>query len=78
VEVRDDHPCSNAKGIRQRSEGLRFWLDDDGWNGVCEDLSLAVRGSTFVDAKRKMEAALLEHVENILRQHSPVSRTKVA
>jgi hypothetical protein len=55
-----------------------FWLDDDGWNAVCEDLSLAVRGSTFVVAKRKMEAALLEHIENILRQHSPVSRTKVA
>jgi hypothetical protein len=37
-----------------------------------------VRGSTFVDAKRKMEAALLEHIENVLRQHSRVSRTKVA
>jgi hypothetical protein len=59
-------------------EHCSFWLDDDGGNGVCEDLSLTVRGSTFVDAKRKMEAALLEHIENVLRQHSRVSRTKVA
>ena len=55
-----------------------FQLDDDGWNGVCEDLALIVRGSTFVDAKRKMEAALLENIENVLRQHSRVSQTKVA
>ena len=59
-------------------EDCSFWLDDDGWNGVCEDLSLTVRGSTFVDAKRKMEAALLEYIENVLRQHSRVIRTKVA
>jgi hypothetical protein len=59
-------------------EDCSFWPDDDGWNGVCEDLSLTVRGSTFVDAKRKMEAALLENIENVLRQHSRVSRTKLA
>ena len=55
-----------------------FWLEDDGWNGVCEDLSLIVRGSTFVDAKRKMEAALLEHIESVLHQCSRIGRTKVA
>ena len=55
-----------------------FWLEDDGWNGVCEDLSLIVRGSTFVDAKRKMEAALLEHIESVLHQYSRIGRTKVA
>lgn len=32
IEVRDDHPCSNAKCIRQRCEGLQFlaggrWLE---------------------------------------------------
>ena len=59
-------------------EDCSFWLDDGGWNGVCEDLSLIVRGSTFVDAKRKMEAALLEHIESVLHQHSRASRTKVA
>jgi hypothetical protein len=30
-----------------------FWLEDDGWNGVCEELALTVRGSSFEDAKRK-------------------------
>jgi hypothetical protein len=59
-------------------EDCSFWLDDDGWSGVCEGLSLVVRGSTFVDVKRKMEAALLEHIESVLHQHSRVSRTKVA
>jgi hypothetical protein len=59
-------------------EDCSFWLDDDGWNGVCEDPSLSVRGCTFVDAKRKMEAALLEHIESVLHQHSRVSRTQVA
>ena len=33
-----------------------FWLEDDGWNGVCDELSLTVRGSSFEDAKTKMEA----------------------
>ena len=28
-----------------------FWPEDDSWNGVCEDLSLNVRGSSFEDAK---------------------------
>jgi hypothetical protein len=55
-----------------------FWPDDDGWNGVCDALSLTVRGSTFVDAKRKMEAALLELIESVLHKHSRASRTKVA
>jgi hypothetical protein len=32
-----------------------FWLEDDGWNGVCEEFSFNVRGSSFEDAKRKME-----------------------
>ena len=59
-------------------EDCSFWLDDHGWNGVCENLSLSVRGSTFVDAKRKMEAAILEHIESVLHQHSRVSGTKVA
>src|SRR6185369_9273198 len=24
-----------------------FWPEDDSWNGVCEELSLTVRGSSF-------------------------------
>jgi predicted RNase H-like HicB family nuclease len=55
-----------------------FWLEDNGWNGVCEDLSLIVRGSSFEDAKRKMEAALQVHIEHLLREHSRASRKQVA
>ena len=50
-----------------------FQLEDDGWNGVCEELSVSVRGSSFEDAKRKMEAALQAHIESVLHRHS---RTK--
>jgi hypothetical protein len=46
-----------------------FWLEDDGWNGVCEELSLTVRGSSFEDAKTKMEAELQAHIESILLEH---------
>jgi hypothetical protein len=55
-----------------------FWLEGDGWNGVCEDLSLTVRGSSFEDAKRKMEAALQRQMESVLRGHPRASRKKVA
>ena len=47
-----------------------FWLEDDGWNGVCDELSLTVRGSTFEDAKTKMEAELQAHIESVLRKRS--------
>ena len=40
-----------------------FWPEDDGWSGVCEKLSVIVRGSSFEDAKKNMEAALQEHIE---------------
>ena len=55
-----------------------FWLEDDGWNGVCEDLSVKVRGSSFEDAKTKMEAALQTHIESVLRKHSRKSEKRVA
>jgi hypothetical protein len=55
-----------------------FWPEDDGWNGVCEELSLTVRGSSFEDAKRKMEAGLQAHIESVLREQSSASRKKVA
>jgi hypothetical protein len=55
-----------------------FWLEHESWNGVCEELAVPVRGSSFEDAKRKMEAALQAHVENVLRRQSRASREKVA
>ena len=55
-----------------------FWPDDDSWNGVCEELSLTVRGSSFEDAKRKMEAALQAHIERVLHKNPNASRKKIA
>jgi predicted RNase H-like HicB family nuclease len=55
-----------------------FWTENDSWNGVCEELSLTVRGSSFEDAKRKMEAALQAHIEIILRTNSKKDGKKVA
>jgi hypothetical protein len=46
-----------------------FWVEDDGWNGVCEELSVTVRGSSFEDAKTKMEAAL--QAERVSRAEMP-------
>jgi predicted RNase H-like HicB family nuclease len=45
-----------------------FWPEDDGWSGVCARLMVIVRGSSFEDAKKHMEAALQEHIERILRE----------
>ena len=55
-----------------------FQLQDDGWNGVCEELSVTVRGDSFEDAKREMETALQAHIEGVLRKHSRASRKIVA
>ena len=43
-----------------------FQLEDDGWNGVCEDMAVNVRGDSFEDAKREMESALEAHIESVL------------
>jgi len=59
-------------------EDCSFWLEDDGWNGVCEELSLTVRGSSFEDAKTKMEVALQAHIESVLRKHPRKSGKRVA
>ena len=55
-----------------------FLLEDGVWNGVCEELSVTVRGSSFEDAKMKMEAALQAHIESVLRKHSTKSGKRVA
>jgi hypothetical protein len=44
-----------------------FWIDSDGWNGVCQEFSITVRSSSFEGAKRDMEAALQAHIETMLR-----------
>ena len=47
-----------------------FWLEADGWTGICEELSVTVHGSSFEDAKRVMEASLQEHIETVLRENA--------
>jgi hypothetical protein len=47
-----------------------FWLEADGWTGICEDLSVTVQGSSFEDVKKAMEAALREHIETVLRENA--------
>jgi hypothetical protein len=42
-----------------------FWLEADGWTGICEELSVTVQGSSFEDVKRAMEAALPEHMQRL-------------
>ena len=46
-----------------------FWLEADGWTGVCEELSIAIQGTSFENAKKAMEAALQEHIETALREN---------
>jgi predicted RNase H-like HicB family nuclease len=58
--------------------GCRFWPEDDGWSGVCESLSVIVRGSSFEDAKKHMETALQEHIERILREQLGRSAQRVS
>ena len=55
-----------------------FWHEDDGWSGVCERLSVIVRGSGFEDTKANMETALQEHIERILREHLGHSAQRTA
>jgi len=46
-----------------------FWLDADGWTGVCKQVSVTVRGGTFEDAKRNLETALQAYIERLISQH---------
>ena len=66
------------KVIAGIAKDCSFWTEDDGWSGVCEELAVTVRGSSFEDAKTKMEAALQTRIESVLRKHSTKSGKRVA
>ena len=54
-----------------------FWREDDGlWIGRCPELSIWVEGSSFVDAKAKMEEALRDHLLAML--HSATQNAAAA
>ncbi|MGH9505088.1 MAG: hypothetical protein ACRD20_19715 [Terriglobales bacterium] len=55
-----------------------FWVEDDGWAGRCEELSISVRSNSFENVKREMEAALQVSIEKALRKHSGTRAKKVA
>lgn len=44
-----------------------FFTEDDGWKGICAQLSVTVRGSNFEEAKKHMEAVLQTAIESLIR-----------
>ena len=40
----------------------KFWREDDVWNGVAEDIPVAVFGATFEQAQKHMQDAILTHL----------------
>ena len=46
----------------------KFWLEDDGWNGISEQTAIAVQAGTFEQAKSDMELALGKYIESLLRE----------
>jgi hypothetical protein len=44
-----------------------FWAENDGWKGVCESLSILVRGRDFEESKRRMEIGLKTYVRSLFR-----------
>ena len=46
-----------------------FWAEDDGWKGVCENLSIWVRGRDFEESKEYMESVLKTYVQSLFRGH---------
>jgi hypothetical protein len=47
-----------------------FWSEDDGWKGLCKNLSVTAGGGSFEDAKKTMATELQAYIiERILREH---------
>ena len=46
----------------------KFWLADDGWNGICDDIPVTVQAASFEQAKSQMEVALGKRIEALLQQ----------
>ena len=56
----------------------KFWLGDDGWNGSSEHPSIAVRATSFEQAKSDMEVALAKYIESVLNESRPASKGQAA
>ena len=46
-----------------------FWAQDDDWKGVCESLSILVRGHDFEESKKRMETVLKTYVRSLFGDH---------
>ena len=46
----------------------KFWLTDDGWNGICEQPFISVRAGSFEFAKSEMEIALGKYIQSLLHE----------
>jgi hypothetical protein len=42
-----------------------FWKEDNGWKGVCESLSIWVRGRSFHESKKRMGMVLKTYVRSL-------------
>jgi len=56
----------------------KFWLTDDGWNGICEQPSITVQAGSFEHAKSEMELAPGKYVESFLREPQRTSTGQAA
>jgi len=56
----------------------KFWAEDDGWSCVAEELGMRVRGTSFEEAKKNMEAALADRIVSLLRQTGEISPKSAA
>jgi hypothetical protein len=48
----------------------KFWLGNDGWNGISEQPAITVQAGTFEQAKSDMEIALGKYIESLLRRET--------
>lgn len=44
----------------------KFWLEDGVWNGVAEDLPIAVFGESQIDPEMNMKEAINGHIESLM------------
>ena len=56
----------------------KFWLADDGWNGTCDDIPVAVQAASFEQAKADMELALGKRIEALVHQGTKVKSEQAA
>jgi hypothetical protein len=56
----------------------KFWLGDDGWNGIIESVGLTVHAPDFQTAKSEMELALGKHLEALLAASAKSSAAQAA